>query len=174
MPLASAAKPAVQNITWEIIGPWNHRSIPVYVHLLCKWWLCTLRLRCIDPRLSNYLPEFLEIFYVYGLKTFHSILQSSRLSGNSPDCPNIINAVQKSSGLYRNLLDFPEIFKTVQKTFQTVWQSSRLSRNHPYCSKSSRLSGNLQNCLAIFKTVWQSSRLSRNLSDCPEIFQTAR
>ena len=41
--------------------------------------------------------------------------------------------------------------------FHTVW-------------KSSRLSGNLPDCLEIFQTVWKSSRLSGHLPDCPDIF----
>ena len=92
--------------------------------------------------LSGNLPLYTEIC--------QTVCKFFRLARNIACCP-------KSSNLYRNLLDCPEIFKTLQNIFQTVRQSSRLCRNFPF-----------------FHTVWKSSRLLRSLPDCPEIFKTVQ
>ena len=63
------------------------------------------------------------------------------LSGNLPDCLEVLKNVQKSCRLFGNFLDCPEIFQEIFHTFQ----------------KFSRLSRSLQDCPEIFKTVWKSS-----------------
>ena len=79
MPPASAAKPAVKESTKEMVGPVNHRSIPLYV--------------------SKNFTEFLDIFQhvlnlPYSLETFHFIQKSAGMSVNSLDSPEILHAVQ--------------------------------------------------------------------------------
>ena len=147
-------------------------------------------LRSIEPGLSGNPFKFLEIFkpdwnLPYCLETFHPLQEYSRLSGNSPDSPKILQVVWKSSRLSRNFLNSSEIFQTAQNILKTVHKSFTLSRN---CSdrleiiqtvrKSSRLSGYLQDCLEIFQTVQnifqtvrKSFRLSENLPDRPELFK---
>ena len=181
------AYPTVQWSTEEMVGPWNHRSFPVYVHLPVKAVCVALDsgfmwLRCIKPRLSGNLPQSLGIFrafwnYSFRLSTFNFIQEPLRLSGNSPDCPEIFQAVGKHSRLSRNLIDSSKIFQTVKDIFQTVGKSVKLSRNSQHCldilqtlGKSLILSGNSQDCLKIFQTVSKSSRLYENSQDCPEHF----
>ena len=108
---ASAAKPIVQGSTEEMVGPWNHRSIPVYVYLPCKCCLCSSGLMClrsIEPRLSRYLSKYPNIFQPFW--HFPSVWKPSILYGNLPDCLEILQTVQNSCRLSGNLPDFPEIF----------------------------------------------------------------
>ena len=158
-----------------MVGPWDHRSFPVYVHLPVNSVCVALNsgfmwLRCIKPRLSGNLPKSPESFHAFPsfsfrLETFHFIQEPLRLSENSPFCPKILQALRKSSRLSRNLLDSSEIFQTVQDIFQTVRKSFKLARNSQHCfdilqtiGKSLILSGNLQDFL-------ENSRPSQNLPD---------
>ena len=107
---------------------------------------------------------------------FHTLRKSSRLSGSSPYCLEILQAVWKFSKKSKNI------------RAKTVWKSSRLSETFSRLSrkilhrleifrtvlKFYRLSGNLSDYPEIFKTLWKSSRLSKNLPGCWEIIQTVR
>ena len=119
-----------------------------------------------EPRLSLNRPTCSNLLFF--LDTWNSILESFRLSGNSPNCWEILQAVYKFFRLSRNLQDCLKPFPDCPEIFHTD-------------QKSSRLSGNLQDCLEIFKIVRKSSRLSGNFPDCPahfpeckEIFQTIK
>ena len=128
-----------------MVGPWNHRSFPVFLHLPVNAVCVALNsgfmwLRCIKPRLSGNLPQFPEIFhdfwnFPFCLKVFHfiqeplrlsrnlldssEIFQTDRLLGNLQYCLEIFKTVWKSSRLSQNLPDFWEIFQTVQSISQT-------------------------------------------------------
>ena len=167
MPPVSAAKPVKWSkealMRWsalETTGPFQFMCISP-VNAVCialgSGFLC---LRSRELRLSWNVPKFQkspnlsEIFPNF-------IRKFSRLSGNSPDCQEILQPIRKSSRLVKNLLDCPEIFQTVRNIFQTVQKSFTPSRNSPDCPE-------------ITKTVWKSSRLSGNLQDCLEIFLTVQ
>ena len=161
---ASAAKPAVQGSPEEMVGPCNHRHIPVYVHLPWKCYLCSVRVRLPDClkslqtatkscRLSGNLPECQEIYHIFK--------KYSALSTNLSYCPNFLQTVRSSFKLSQNIPNCPRDFPDRTKIFQTV-------------QKFSRLSWNLPDYPEVFNTVWKSSRppwysrLSGNLLDCPE------
>ena len=107
------AKPTFQWSTEEIVGPWNHRFFPLYVHLPVNTVCVALNsgfmwLRFMKPRISENLSKSTDIFQVYWnlpfcLETFHFIQEPFRLSSNSPDRPEIFQAVRKSSRWSRNI-----------------------------------------------------------------------
>ena len=113
------AKPTFRWSTEEMVGPWNHRSVLVYVHLPVYSACVALNsgfmwLRCIEPRLSRNLPKSPEIFTNLWkssnlFKIFHSVRKLSILSRKFPDCLEILQTFQKSYRLSRNLPGCPEI-----------------------------------------------------------------
>ena len=179
--MSTIAKPTVQWSTKEMVGPWNHMSVPEYVHVIKMHKAKTIpKSSQISVNLPTFLPTFLSKNFPFfpgiflpvwkfsrlsknltsyilhltnSLEIFKTVWKLSRLSGNFPDCLKIFQF-------------FLQIFKTVQNISQTVRKSFRLSR------KFSRRSGNHPDCLEFFQTVWNSSRLSGNILGCLEIFQT--
>ena len=155
MPLASATKPAVKGSPDEMVDPWNHRFIPLYVHLpsKCRLFSFTLRLHMLknqraqtvlkSSRISRNLPKGLKSSVVSGNHPFYP---KNLLFENSPDCQEIMQAVKNV---------FPKSFTP--------------SKNSLDCPKSPRLSKSLQESPEIFKTVSKPSRLLRSLQDCLEV-----
>ena len=125
--MSTIAKPTVQWSTKEMVGPWNHMSVPEYVHVIKMHRAKTIRKSSqISVNLPTFLPTFLS-------KNFPFFQKSSCLSGNFPDCPKILHFTSY--------------------ILQTVWKSLRLSGNCQDCleifqtvSKSSRFFANLQDC----------------------------